>query len=74
MNGSNSLVDADNTPLDYCPICHRKLLWNLGCDGTKRYTDLLAFERKHGLEAEARWTHRRLGRWQPLQARGYHAS
>lgn len=66
MNGANSLGDADNTPLDYCPICHRKLLWNMGCDGTKRYRDLLAFYRKYGLEKEAVWTQGRLRNWEQI--------
>ena len=30
MNGSNSLADADSAPLEYCPVCHQKLLWNIG--------------------------------------------
>jgi archaemetzincin len=29
MNGSNSLAEADATPIEYCHICHRKLLWTL---------------------------------------------
>lgn len=63
MNGSNSLADADASPLDYCPVCHRKLLWNVGMDGTRRYNDLLRFYRKHGLEDEAQWTAGRLEKW-----------
>lgn len=66
MNGSNGLDDSDDAPLDFCPLCHRKILWNLGCDGTKRYTDLLAFYQKHGLDKEAKWTAIRLKNWQAL--------
>lgn len=66
MNGSNSLQDADSTPIDYCPVCSRKLLWNIGCDGTRRYRDLLRFYQQHGLLDEARWTTQRLMRWQQL--------
>jgi archaemetzincin len=66
MNGGNSLADMDATPLDYCPVCHRKLLWNIGCDGSKRYEDLLNFYRKHGLSSEARWTEGRLERWRRI--------
>jgi archaemetzincin len=66
MNGSNSLADADQTPLDYCPVCHRKLLWNLGCDGIRRYEDLLRFYREHGLQAEAKWTEQRLQNWRRI--------
>lgn len=66
MNGGNSLTDMDAAPLDYCPVCHRKLLWNIGCDGTKRYTDLLAFYRSHGMHEEAKWTLSRLIHWKQL--------
>ena len=68
MNGSNSLADADNTPLDYCPVCHRRLLWNVRADGTKRYRDLIRFYRKHGLDHEAIWTEQRLMRWRQIDA------
>ena len=68
MNGSNSLGDADGAPLDFCPVCHRKLLWNGGSDGAKRYAGLLAFYRKHGLAEEARWTKARLARWKQIAA------
>jgi archaemetzincin len=63
MNGCNSLADADSSPLDYCPVCHQKLLWNLGGNGEKRYRELLSFYEKHGLTDEAKWTQRRLANW-----------
>lgn len=69
MNGSNSLGEADAAPIDYCPVCHRKLLWNIGFDGVKRYSELLAFYRKHGMGAEATWTAGRLQRWKQIAAR-----
>jgi len=68
MNGSNSLGDADSTPLDFCPVCHRKLLWNLDLDGAKRYAALLAFYQKHELSNEATWTKARLQRWHKVAA------
>ena len=49
MNGSNSLDDADAAPLDYCPVCRKKLLWNIGCDAAKRDGDLRKFYRAHNL-------------------------
>jgi archaemetzincin len=67
MNGVNSLGEADAAPLDLCPVCHRKVLWNLGCNAEKRYGDLLAFYRKHGLAAESEWTQTRLENWRRLQ-------
>jgi archaemetzincin len=69
MSGSNSLGEADAAPLDYCPICHRKLLWNLGINGTKRYTALLEFYRTHDLPDEAAWLQGRLQRWKTIAAR-----
>jgi archaemetzincin len=50
MNGSNSLMDADATPIEPCPVCHRKLAWNLNWDEAKRNRELTAFYRKYGLE------------------------
>jgi archaemetzincin len=68
MNGCNSLADADSSPLDYCPVCHRKLLWNTGANGAKRYRDLLSFYERHGLAEEANWTRRRLEGWRQVIA------
>lgn len=68
MNGSNSLLESDAAPLDYCPICHRKLLWNIGFDGVKRYRELEQFYRAHGLHREAAWVQGRLARWTKIAA------
>jgi hypothetical protein len=42
MNGSSSLVEADQKPFALCPICLRKLSFYLGFDGEEkdRYTKL----------------------------------
>jgi archaemetzincin len=66
MNGSNSIADVDNTPLEPCPVCLQKLLWNIGGDGTKRYKELLRFYREYDLKPEARWTEQRLRNWRQL--------
>lgn len=66
MNGCNSLPEGDSTPAEFCPVCHRKLLWNIGMDGTKQYEDLLAFYKKYNLTAEAKWMEGRLQRWQKM--------
>ncbi|RYG70046.1 hypothetical protein EON80_08625 [bacterium] len=66
MNGSNSLADADASPLDYCPVCHRKILWNTSADGVKRYRELLHFYRDQGLTDEAEWAAKRLENWQQI--------
>ncbi len=50
MNGSNSLRDSDQTPLEMCPLCEQKLAWNGGFDSGQRSVQLHAFYKKHGLE------------------------
>jgi len=67
MNGSNSLDESDTTPVEYCPLCHRKLLWNIGFDASQRYKDLRAFFHRHGL-AEARWYDSRIAHWRKVTA------
>jgi len=47
LNGSNSIVEADATPVHLCPHCLRKLSWLLGWDEGKRYRELRAFFRRH---------------------------
>ena len=47
MNGSNSLPDADGTPLDLCPACEAKLRWNIGYEGAQREAALNAFYARH---------------------------
>ena len=66
MNGSNSLAETDAAPMHYCPVCHRKLHWNLEFDPLKRYASLEAFYRKNQLVAEADWMSARLDRWKTL--------
>ena len=50
MNGANSLADADQTPLEFCPLCRQKLAWNIGYAPSRRAAQLRAFYRKYGLE------------------------
>ncbi len=52
MNGSNSLPESDSQPLELCPVCLRKLQWNVGFDLRERFTGLRDFHRVAGLEAE----------------------
>jgi len=68
MNGGNGLNDTDAAPLDFCPICHRKLIWNLGCDPEKRFADLLQFHHKHGLVQEEKWMRQRLNNWRAVHS------
>lgn len=55
MNGSNSLAESDRRPIHLCPVCLRKLQWNLGFDVLRRYKRLATFYGKHGLKEEAAW-------------------
>ena len=55
MNGSNSLPESDRQPLHFCPVCLRKVCWNLQVDPTEYLAELEAFCRKHKLEEEADW-------------------
>ncbi len=49
MNGANSLSDSDQTPLEFCPVCRKKIEWNLKIDMRKRDAELAKFYREHGL-------------------------
>jgi archaemetzincin len=69
MNGSNSLPETDRAPIHECPICHRKLQWNLRFDPTKRFEDLRTCYKKFGLDAESSWTHTRLEHWEASRPR-----
>ena len=47
MNGSNTLEETDEHPLIDCPVCHRKLLFNIGFDPSKRFAALRDFYAKN---------------------------
>lgn len=53
MNGTNSLHEMARQPLHLCPVCHRKLQWNLRFDAARRYRRLAAFYRRLGLIADS---------------------
>jgi archaemetzincin len=54
MNGSNHQAERDSRPLHLCPVCLRKLLWNLRAEPVPYLRRLEAFCSRHGLE-EADW-------------------
>jgi archaemetzincin len=54
MNGSNSQEERDRRPAHLCPVCLRKLLWNLQVEAVPYLRRLETFCRAHGL-AEADW-------------------
>ena len=60
MNGSNSLDETDRSPATLCPVCLKKLAWNLHFDMRRRYASLLAVYEREGLTELARWTEARL--------------
>jgi archaemetzincin len=57
MNGSNHQEERDRRPLNLCPVCLRKLLWNLQVEPASYLKRLEAFSRRHAL-AEAGWYER----------------
>jgi archaemetzincin len=60
MNGSNHLEESDRRPIHFCPVCLRKLAWNVGLDARARCRDLASFYSQAGLKREAGWVQRRL--------------
>ena len=54
MNGSNHQQERDTRPLHLCPVCLRKLCWNLRVEPVPYLTKLKAFCRQNGLDAEGR--------------------
>lgn len=55
MNGVNSLPEADRRPLHLCPVCLRKVLWNLQAEPDAYLAALQEFCAKHKLADEAAW-------------------
>ncbi len=66
MNGSNSLEEADRSPIHECPVCHQKLLWNLKFDAQKRFDALRALYAKYGLYEESAWMTKRSKHWKQI--------
>lgn len=54
MNGVNNQEERDSRPLHPCPVCLRKLLWNLQMEPVKYLRRLAAFCRGQRLE-ESVW-------------------
>lgn len=55
MNGANSISETDRHPQHFCPICLRKLLWNLNLDPAAYLTSLEQLHRDHNLHDEAKY-------------------
>jgi len=69
MNGANTLDETDVTPLHYCPVCAKKLEWNIGQDSVKRFEQLIEFYKKYDFKAEADWQAARLERLKSERAK-----
>jgi archaemetzincin len=54
MNGNNHQEERDGRPLHLCPVCLRKLCWNLRAEPVPYLTKLKAFCEQNGLDAESR--------------------
>jgi archaemetzincin len=55
MNGSNHQEERDAWPLYLCPVCLRKLCWNLRVEPVPYLMKLKAFSQQNGLSPESRW-------------------
>ncbi len=55
MNGVNSQDEGDRKPLTMCPVCLRKVCWNLQVEPAKYLGELESFCRENKLTAEADW-------------------
>jgi archaemetzincin len=58
MNGSNHQEEKDRRPMHLCPVCLRKLCWNLRVEPVPYLTKLKGFCERKGLDAESRWYER----------------
>lgn len=55
MNGSINREESDKKPLQFCPVCARKLAWNLQVEPAEHFKKLEAFCRKQDLQEEAEY-------------------
>ncbi|MFT3784117.1 MAG: archaemetzincin [Nibricoccus sp.] len=60
LNGANNLDEADTQPQHVCPICLRKLHFNIQFDPVVRYEELSKFYKAQGWETDACWIERQL--------------
>jgi archaemetzincin len=55
MNGSNHQEERGRRPLDLCPVCLRKLCWNVQVEPLSYLAKLKAFCQQNGLDLESGW-------------------
>lgn len=58
MNGSNHREERDTRPMHLCPVCLRKLCWNLRVEPMPYLMKLKAFCQQNGLDPESGWYER----------------
>ena len=58
MNGSNHQEEKDRRPMHLCPVCLRKLCWNLRVEPAPYLTKLMEFCQQNGLDLESGWYER----------------
>ena len=59
MNGSNSLSELDREPEWLCPVCLKKLQWNVGLDVRAHYQQQRALFESAGFRESMVWADRR---------------
>jgi archaemetzincin len=62
LNGSNSVREMDQEPMNLCPECVEKVRWNTGLDMTARYQALARFYEKAGLKKDAAFSVKQAGK------------
>jgi archaemetzincin len=55
MNGANSVAEADRHPHHFCPVCLRKLLWNLDTEPDAYLAAMEKFVQREEQMQEAAW-------------------
>jgi archaemetzincin len=62
MSGSNHLRETDARPMHLCPVCLRKLHLSTRFDLIRREEELMSLHKTQGIQAEAEWSRRFLGK------------
>ncbi|MFT3867882.1 MAG: archaemetzincin [Nibricoccus sp.] len=65
MNGANNLAESDSHPQHLCPVCLRKLHYNVQFNPVTRYEELNKFYKTHDWDDETLWTERQLKKIKP---------
>jgi hypothetical protein len=63
MNSSIHQEERDARPLYLCPVCQRKLCWNVRVEPVAYLTKLKAFCQQNGLDPESAWYEKAVAAW-----------